>query len=52
VDETMRTAPVVELTQPEILVETGAARAADPIKRETAKTLRVLRSNMETSKES
>jgi hypothetical protein len=52
VDVTMRVTPVVVFTQAEILVDTGAARADDPTKSKTAKTLRVLRSNIETSKES
>jgi hypothetical protein len=48
----MRTAPVELFTQASMLVDAGAAIAADPINRETAKTPTVLRSNMKNSKES
>jgi hypothetical protein len=48
----MRTAPVDELTQAEIIVDTGAAMAAVPARSETARTPRHLRDDIETSGES
>jgi hypothetical protein len=48
-DETMRTAPVPELTQAEMFCETGAAVAAVAASREQARTARLLMEDIQTS---
>jgi hypothetical protein len=47
----MRTAPVVELTQAETFVDTGAAIAADATKSKQERTPRRLREYMDTSRQ-
>jgi hypothetical protein len=49
VEATMRTAPVVELTQAEIFVDTGAAMAAVPTRSEEMSNARRLREDKEAS---
>jgi hypothetical protein len=51
VEATMRTAPVVELTQAETFVDTGAAMAAVPTRNEDTSTTSDLRADIETSGE-
>jgi hypothetical protein len=51
VEATMRTTPVVELTQAETFVETGAAMAADPTRNVDTSIASELRANIETSGE-
>jgi hypothetical protein len=50
VEATIRTAPVVELTQAETFVDTGAASAADPTRNEDMNTASDLRADIEASR--
>jgi hypothetical protein len=51
VEATMRTAPVVEFTQAETFVDTGAAMATVPTRNEDTSTTSDLRADIETSRE-
>jgi hypothetical protein len=51
VEPTMRTAPVVELTQAAIMLDVGAAMAAVPAKSKAADNTRYFREDIGTSRE-